>query len=109
MANYLAYGYSAHEIEVKNHIIRRVFFAISLHSSPDWLAWYSFSQSPPPGGDYVVEFNSAIIADSNRKIGSLMQDTAGQLVVFPKINVNEFANTTTVGRIRSSPGNCMIR
>jgi hypothetical protein len=39
MADYLAYGFSAYEIEVKNHIIVRVSFAISVSNRPAWRAF----------------------------------------------------------------------
>src|ERR1700722_19698393 len=107
MANYLSDSFSAYEIEVKNHIIRRVFFAISVADSPDWLSWYFFSQSP---NIYVVDFQAGLTADSTRKIGSMITDLAGQHFVFAKkINVNAFANTFKMYEAIISPAACTLK
>jgi hypothetical protein len=107
MANYISYGFSAYEIEVNNHITVRVFFAISVRDHPAWLSWYFYSQG---AGNYAVDFGAAVTADSTRKIGSMIDGLAGQHFLFAKqINVNDFANTNTSGKIRSSPATCTIK
>jgi len=40
MADYKVYGYAAYEVEVHNHIKKRVIFAISMAHRPHWLCWY---------------------------------------------------------------------
>jgi hypothetical protein len=108
MADYLAYGFSAYEIEVKNHIIVRVFFAISVSNAPAWLSWYFYSQG---AGFWATDFAAASAADSTRKIGSMINGLAGQFFTFPKqINVNDFANLNPqYGKIRSSPATCTVK
>lgn len=108
MADYLAYGYSAYEIEVKNHIIKRVFFAITVQDRPAWLSWYFFSEGAR--ADLVLDFASAVAANSTRKIGNMIDRLAGQYFMFDKqINVNAFANMNKYGKISSSPATCTIR
>jgi hypothetical protein len=107
MANYLSYGFSAYEIEVNNHVIVRVFFAITVRDHPGWLSWYFFSQG---SGAYALDFASALAGDSTRKIGNTIDRLAGQNFTFDKqINVNAFANTNKYGKISSSPATCTIR
>jgi hypothetical protein len=106
MASYTAHGFSAYEIEVKTHIIRRVFFAISVRDAPKWLSWYFYGQG---AGQYGVDFGAASTPDEARKIGGALDPPIKyEFSFYRQIDVNAFANTNKYGQISSSPATCTI-
>jgi hypothetical protein len=88
MADYKVYGYAAYEVEVHNHIKKRVIFAISMAHQPHWLCWYIYSQDMARGYQDFRAHN----ADRTARIGKMLDSAPSTLFSYsPQINVNLFA------------------
>jgi hypothetical protein len=89
MADYKVYGYAAYEVEVHNHIKKRVIFAISMAHQPHWLSWYIYSQEM--AGLWAQDFRNHN-ADRTARIGKMLYSAPSTLFSYsPQINVSWFA------------------
>ena len=91
MADYKVYGYAAYEVEVHNHIKKRVIFAISMAHRPHWLCWNIYSQEM--ADPWAQDFRTHN-ADRTARIGKMLYSTPSTVFSYrPQINVNSFVGS----------------